>query len=79
MGAEWESGLGGRGGRWQEEVDTHAFTRLPVWKIASHPRVKRLMGREAGLQEEEKLKGMSVLCKRVCMINDPHLVTTDSG
>lgn len=50
---------------------------------ASGPRVKNLIGQEAGLQEKEKLKGMenslSVLCKWVCMINDPHLVNTDSG
>lgn len=50
---------------------------------ASNSRVKNLIGQEAGLQEKEKLKGMenslSVLCKWVCMINDPHLVNTDSG
>jgi hypothetical protein len=48
-----------------------------------NPRVKNLMGQEAGLQEKEKLKGMenslSVVCKCVCMINDPHLVHTDRG
>lgn len=63
----------------QEEVDRRAFIRLSVWKNAIHPRVKRLMGQEAGLQEEAKLKGRSVLCQWVCMINDPHLVTPDSG
>lgn len=44
-------------------------------------RVKHLVGQEAGLQEKGKLKGMenslSVLYKCVCMINDPHLGSTD--
>lgn len=50
---------------------------------ASRARVKNLMGQEAGLQDKGKLKGtensLSVLCKWVCMINDPHLVNADSG
>lgn len=50
---------------------------------ASDPRVKNLMGQGAGLEEKEKLKGMEnslrVLCKWVCMMNDPHLVSPDSG
>lgn len=53
----------------------------PEW--SREPRVKNLMGQEAGLQEKEKLKGMkssaSVLCKCEGMINDPHLVNTDCG
>lgn len=65
------------------EVATTCVHPVVNLENARHARVKNLMGQEAGLQDKEKLKGMenslSVLCKWVCMINDPHLVNTDSG
>ena len=72
--------MGERGG---QEVDTACVHSVVNPENARDPRVKNLMGQEAGLQEKEKLKGtensLSMLCKWVCMINDPHLVSTDGG
>ena len=77
-GVWWKSGWGG-----SQEVDTAPVHTVVNSEKAGDPRVKNLMGPEAGRQEREKLKGMenslSVLCKWVCMINDPHLVNTDGG
>lgn len=71
------------GERGSQEVDAVCVHLVVNPENARNPRVKNLMGQEAGLQEKEKLKGMenslSVLCKWVCMINDPHLVNTDGG
>lgn len=73
----WKSGWGR-----SREGDTACAQLVVNPENARKPRVKNLMGQEAGLQEKEKLKGMenslSALCKWVCMINNPYLVNTDS-
>lgn len=52
-------GWGGRGGGGgSQEVETAWVHSIVSPENARDPKVKNLMGQEAGLQEKEKLKGM---------------------
>lgn len=70
-------------GAGSHEVDTACVHAIVSPENARDPKVKNLMGQEAGLQEKEELKGSenswSLWCRWVCMINYPNLVSTDSG
>lgn len=51
-------GWGGRGGGGSPEVHTACVHAIVSPENARDPKVKNVMGQEAGLQEKEKLKGM---------------------